>query len=52
MTWFELLSYGGVYRIRRNTVPRPDVPAVSYAGGWRRPEADDWWHRLIAGHAG
>lgn len=52
MTWFELLSYGGVYRIRRNTVPRPDVPAVSYAGGWRRPEASDWWRRLIAGRAG
>ena len=52
MTWFELLSYGGTYRIRRNTVPRPDVPAVSYAGGWRRAEADDWWRRLIAGHAG
>lgn len=51
MTSFELLSYGGLYRLRRTTVPRPRVPAVSYTGAWRRLEAFDWWRRLIAGHA-
>ncbi|MEU7887780.1 hypothetical protein AB0B54_19945 [Microbispora bryophytorum] len=51
MTSYELLSNGGLYRIRRDTLPRPGVPAVSCASGWRRPEAGQWWQRLLLGHA-
>ncbi|MEU8276475.1 hypothetical protein ACFYOK_36025 [Microbispora bryophytorum] len=51
MTNYELLSYGGIYRIRRVTVPRDDVPPVSYTGGWRRPEAYEWWRRVLSGQA-
>ncbi|GAA4597951.1 hypothetical protein GCM10023194_74200 [Planotetraspora phitsanulokensis] len=35
MTVYELMSYGGIYRLRRTT-ERRDGHAVSYAGGWRR----------------
>jgi hypothetical protein len=51
MTHYELVSYGGLYRIRRHTVPRRDVPPISYTGGWRRPEGYEWWRRLLAGQA-
>ncbi|GAA4562216.1 hypothetical protein GCM10023193_27540 [Planotetraspora kaengkrachanensis] len=50
MTVYELMSYGGVYRIRRTT-ERRDVPSVSYAGWWRRLDAYMWWSRLLAGLA-
>ncbi|GIH69756.1 hypothetical protein [Sphaerimonospora thailandensis] len=50
-TCFELLAYSRLYRIRRTTLPRLGVPTVSFTGGWRRPEAYDWWHRLLTGHA-
>ncbi|GIH69198.1 hypothetical protein Mth01_14510 [Sphaerimonospora thailandensis] len=51
MTEYELLSYGGTYRIRRTTIPRAGVPTVSFTGGWRRPEAYEWWFRLLTGQA-
>lgn len=50
MTSYELLSYGGIYRIRRTT-EAIDVPPISYTGGWRRPEAYGWWRRLLMGSA-
>ncbi|MEZ0072260.1 hypothetical protein [Planotetraspora sp. GP83] len=51
MTHYELLSYGGVYRICRHTAPRTDVPPISYTSGSRRPEVYQWWARLLAGQA-
>lgn len=50
MTEYELISYGGLYRIRRTTA-RTDIPPVSYTHGWHRPEAYDWWRRLLSGYA-
>ncbi|MEV0594089.1 hypothetical protein [Nonomuraea cavernae] len=52
MTAYELVSCGGVYQIRRLTLPRQDVPPVSWtAERWRREEAYEWWRRLLAGQA-
>lgn len=50
MTVYELMSFGGVCRIRRTT-SRKDQPPVSYTHAWRRVEALDQWRRLLAGHA-
>ncbi|GII27191.1 hypothetical protein Pmi06nite_06330 [Planotetraspora mira] len=50
MTVYELVSYGGIYRLRRTT-ERHDGHSVSYAGGWRRTDAYVWWSRLLAGLA-
>ncbi|MEV0630538.1 hypothetical protein [Nonomuraea wenchangensis] len=52
MTAYELIACGGVYQIRRRTLPRRGVPPVSWtADRWRRGEALEWWRRLLAGHA-
>lgn len=50
MTGYELLSYGGLYRIRRTT-SRKDVPPVSYTHAWRRLEALKQWSLLLGGQA-
>lgn len=50
MTVYELISYGGVFRIRRTTSAK-DVPPVSYTHGWRRLEALEQWRLLLAGQA-
>jgi hypothetical protein len=51
MTSYQLLGYGGLYRVCRTTLPRVNVPGVSFAGGWRRREAEEWWRRLLSGQA-
>ncbi|MGW2150307.1 hypothetical protein ACWCOT_38790 [Nonomuraea bangladeshensis] len=52
MTAYELVVCGGVYQIRRRTVPRRGVPPVSWtAARWRREQALEWWRRLLAGQA-
>jgi hypothetical protein len=51
MTSYQLLGYGGLYRVCRTTLPRLNVPGVSFAGGWRRREAEEWWRRLLSGQA-
>ncbi|MEV4833400.1 hypothetical protein AB0K05_02690 [Nonomuraea sp. NPDC049486] len=52
MTVYELVSCGGVYQIRRRTLPRRGVQPVSWtAERWRREEAHEWWRRLLAGQA-
>ncbi|MEU6790311.1 hypothetical protein ABZ907_01315 [Nonomuraea wenchangensis] len=43
MTAYELVACGGVYQIRRQTLPRWGVPPVSWtAERWRRGEALEW----------
>ncbi|MEV4469109.1 hypothetical protein [Nonomuraea sp. NPDC049504] len=52
MTAYELVSCAGVYQIHRRTLPRQGVPPASWtAEWWRRAEAHEWWHRLLAGQA-
>ncbi|MET8861750.1 hypothetical protein ABZW11_02220 [Nonomuraea sp. NPDC004580] len=52
MTAYELVSCAGVYQIHRRTLPRQGVPPLSWtAEWWRRGEAHEWWHRLLAGQA-
>ncbi|MEZ0075354.1 hypothetical protein [Planotetraspora sp. GP83] len=52
MTAYELVCVGGVSQICRRTLPRPEVPAVTWtARWWRREEAYEWWRRLLAGQA-
>ncbi|MEU6725083.1 hypothetical protein ABZ917_15370 [Nonomuraea wenchangensis] len=52
MTAYELVVCGGVYQIRRRTLPRRGVPPVSWTvERWRRGEALEWWRRLLSGQA-
>lgn len=47
--YFELISVGGVYQVRKTIQSNP--PQHLYAGAWTRPEAVTWWLRILMGSA-
>ncbi|WP_049562704.1 hypothetical protein [Nonomuraea sp. SBT364] len=52
MTTCELVCIAGSCQVRRQTLPRPGIPSLTWtAHCWCRVEAYEWWRRLLAGQA-